>query len=36
MKRIFLDTSILIDYIDDRAGADTSANFVEHLDDWIA
>ena len=36
MKRIFLDTSILIDYIDNRAGADAAEQiFVERLDELI-
>ena len=34
MKRIFLDTNILIDYIDNRAGADnaeqiSSSNWID-------
>ena len=32
MKRIFLDTNILIDYIDNRAGADDA----EQIEDLIA
>lgn len=32
MKRIFLDTNILIDYIDNRAGADDAEHDRRHYD----